>query len=79
MNTIDSLIQYFGSQRKLASVAHVTQPFISLAHAGKRKLGIEPCMRIESASDGFFRCEELRPDVDWAFLRGTATPPQKAA
>ena len=28
MNTIDSLIQYFGSQRKLASVAHVTQPFI---------------------------------------------------
>jgi len=29
---------------------------------------------IERATKGAVRCEELRPDVDWAYLRGTAQP-----
>ena len=28
-------------------------------------------MRIESATGGAVRCEDLRPDVDWAVLPGT--------
>jgi len=34
---------------------------------------------IERESKGAVRCEELRPDVDWAYLRGTDCPPKEAA
>jgi DNA-binding transcriptional regulator YdaS (Cro superfamily) len=27
---------------------------------------------IERETDGAVRCEDLRPDVDWQYLRGTA-------
>lgn len=30
------------------------------------------CPEIERATAGKIRCEELRPDVDWAYLRGTS-------
>ena len=29
----------------------------------------ERCPTIERLTDGEVRCEELRPDVDWAYLR----------
>lgn len=32
------------------------------------------CIAIERESAGAVTCEELRPDVDWAYLRGTAKP-----
>lgn len=37
----------------------------------------ERCPDIERLTGGAVRCEDLRPDVDWAFLRATdcATPP----
>lgn len=28
------------------------------------------CPQIERLLDGVVRCEELRPDIDWAYLRG---------
>jgi DNA-binding transcriptional regulator YdaS (Cro superfamily) len=31
----------------------------------------EHCPTIEKVFDGLVRCEELRPDVDWGYLRGT--------
>ncbi len=33
----------------------------------------ERCIEIEKAAGGAVRCEDLRPDVDWAYLRGTAS------
>jgi DNA-binding transcriptional regulator YdaS (Cro superfamily) len=32
----------------------------------------EYVISIEKATGGAVRCEDLRPDVDWEFLRGTA-------
>jgi DNA-binding transcriptional regulator YdaS (Cro superfamily) len=32
----------------------------------------EYCPAIERATGGLVRCEDLRPDVDWAVLRGGA-------
>lgn len=29
------------------------------------------CINIERESKGSVKCETLRPDVDWAYLRGT--------
>lgn len=32
----------------------------------------ERCPEIEKLTNGAVRCEDLRPDVDWSYLRGTA-------
>jgi DNA-binding transcriptional regulator YdaS (Cro superfamily) len=31
------------------------------------------CINFERETAGFVRCEDLRPDVDWAYIRGTET------
>ncbi len=49
----------------------------ALAVKGAR-IGESLCIAIERESDGTVRCEDLRPDVDWAYLRGTA-PAEKVA
>ena len=36
-----------------------------------QRLGESLCIDIERESSGAVRCEVLRPDVDWAYLRGT--------
>ncbi len=36
---------------------------------GKRRVPAERCPSIERATGGAVRCEDLRPDVDWAYLR----------
>jgi len=49
----------------------------SVGHLRNIAYGYRPCgeslaIDIERESGGKVRCEELRPDVDWAYLRGTA-------
>lgn len=46
---------------------------------GQKSCGEKLAIAIERESDGAVRCEELRPDVDWAFLRGTTGSDQAAA
>lgn len=46
--------------------------------------GQKPCrealaINIERESGGKVRCEDLRPDVDWAYLRGTSEAKTEAA
>ena len=36
-----------------------------------RLCGEKLAVEIERESSGAVRCEDLRPDVDWAYLRGT--------
>ena len=44
---------------------------------GVRRVPADRCPAIERATNGAVRCEDLRPDVDWAYLRGTfAVNPQ---
>lgn len=44
----------------------------------KRSIPAERCPEIEKATEGIVTCEDLRPDVDWSYLRGTAKPTQSA-
>lgn len=41
-----------------------------------QRLGESLCIALERESGRQIRCEELRPDVDWAYLRGTAANDQ---
>lgn len=43
----------------------------------RTRVPAEYCPAIEKATAGAVRCEDLRPDVDWAYLRQTDC--QKAA
>jgi DNA-binding transcriptional regulator YdaS (Cro superfamily) len=38
---------------------------------GYRRAGESLAINIERESKGAIRCEDLRPDVDWAYLRNT--------
>lgn len=37
-----------------------------------RRAGESLAINIERETGGKVRCEELRPDVDWAYIRGTS-------
>lgn len=49
--------------------------------SGHTRVAIERCIEIEKATHGAVRCEDLRPEVDWAYLRGTtpSEPTNEAA
>lgn len=35
----------------------------------RTRMPAERCIEIEKALQGAIRCEELRPDIDWGYLR----------
>jgi len=43
--------------------------------AGGKTCGEKLAINIERESSGAVRCEDLRPDVDWAYLRATPSVP----
>lgn len=49
--------------------------FGAMAHNGKpKRVSAAIAIAIERESGGAVRCETLRPDVDWAYLRGRQLP-----
>jgi DNA-binding transcriptional regulator YdaS (Cro superfamily) len=38
------------------------------------RFGLLLCVAMERASDGAVSCEELRPDINWSYLRDTSPP-----
>lgn len=49
-----------------------TYKYLRLVSYGAKTPGESLAIAIERESAGAVTCEELRPDVDWAYLRGTA-------
>ncbi|EJS96256.1 transcriptional regulator [Pectobacterium wasabiae] len=66
---------FTGQRRGLATLLGkelgVNASLISQWANGDRQVPAERCPEIEKATDGKVTCEELRPDVDWAYLRST--------
>jgi DNA-binding transcriptional regulator YdaS (Cro superfamily) len=60
-----------GGNLHLARAVGVSAVIISQWKTGARQVPAERCPAIEKATDGAVRCEDLRPDVDWAYLRAT--------
>ena len=67
-----------GTNLVLASAIGVSPVIISQWKTGARPVPAERCPSIEKATDGAVRCEDLRPDVDWAYLR-SSTQTKEAA
>ena len=62
---------------RLASMLGVAPAYLYQMATGIRSIAPARAIEIEKATAGAVRCEELRPDVDWADLRGSA--PKEAA
>lgn len=60
-----------GAQAKLARVVGVTPVSVHHWSTGARQVPAARCPTIEKATGGTVRCEDLRPDIDWAYLRAT--------
>lgn len=73
--TLIDLKTYFSqrdlSQSEFAKALGVPPALISQWKTGDRQVPAERCPDIERLTDGLVRCEDLRPDVDCAYLRGT--------
>jgi len=72
MTAIEVACKNLGSQRALAVMLGVTPATVNQWISGIRPIPAERCPAIERATAGAVTCEDLRPDVDWAYLRGTA-------
>lgn len=77
MNAIKHAAELIGSQRAMAEALGVTPGAVSQWQEGK--VPFEHCIPIERMTNGAVRCEDLRPDIDWAYLRATDCDIQKAA
>lgn len=60
-----------GTAVGLAKKLDVPATLISQWVNGLRQIPAARCPEIEKATDGTVRCEDLRPDIDWAYLRKT--------
>lgn len=69
---IEKACHILGGQTALARLMGVATPTVNQWVKQKRPVPIERCPAIERATNGAVRCEDLRPDVDWAYLRGTS-------
>lgn len=73
------ITQYLNSLSKDDRAAFVlrcetSEGYLRKAASIKQKLGVSLCVALEKESDGALRCETLRDDVDWAYLRKPTKP-----
>jgi DNA-binding transcriptional regulator YdaS (Cro superfamily) len=60
-----------GRSVKLAAALKVYPSFISKIANGTKRVPLEQCVPIEQFTEQQVTCEEMRPDVDWAYLRNS--------
>lgn len=58
-------------QEQFADRCETSVGYLRKALSCGQKIGESLCIAIEKESGRKVTCEEVRPDVDWAYLRGT--------
>lgn len=58
-----------------ADACGTSEGYLRKAISIHQQIGSDLCIKIERESGGAVKCEELRPDVDWAYLRNTPATP----
>lgn len=77
MEAIERAAEVLGSQTALADLLGVSKGAVSQWKEPGRRVPAEYCPVIERATREAGKpvlCEELRPDMDWAYLRLQAAP-----
>jgi DNA-binding transcriptional regulator YdaS (Cro superfamily) len=69
MKLSEYIAQERGRQAKLAKALNVPSVSVYQWAAGIREVPAKRCPSIERHTGGAVTCEELLPDVDWAYLR----------
>lgn len=77
MTPIATAIQIAGGPSKVARLLKCSVQAVCFYRDGKRKLPAHHCPDLEKATG--VPCESLRPDVNWAYLRGQTAPALPAA
>lgn len=67
MNGMTTEQQFFFAKRCSTTAGHIR----NIAH-GHSPCGEKLAIDIERETEGKIKVEALRPDVDWAYIRGTA-------
>lgn len=73
---MEELIAYLNSldtteQQSFATNCGTSVGYIRKAVSTGQKIGESLCINFERESNGMVRCERVRPDVDWNFIRET--------
>lgn len=63
-------VQKLGGQTNTARLLGVTVPTVHEWVKGVRRVPDRHCPTLERLTDGLVICEDIRPDIDWAFVRG---------
>lgn len=75
---IDRAIDIAGSMQALANALGVTRGAVFQWRLDGRRVPAEHCPKIERITFGRVKCEQLRPDVDWAYIRSTKAIAERA-
>ncbi len=68
--TLTNYLSAPGAKAALARLLGVAPVQVTHWSTGKRRVPAARCIDIERVTGGMVRCEELRPDMDWSFVRG---------
>lgn len=78
--TLDEYLSEPGRRAKAFAIVLGVKPVqVSQWRTGARQVPADACPSIERATGGKVTCEELRPDVEWAVIRGTIGNPGSIA
>lgn len=77
MNLTDYLEKSNLTQAALGELLGVSQGAVGQWRLEGRRVPAEHCPAIERISNREVTCEELRPDVDWKYLRSAASKSSK--
>jgi DNA-binding transcriptional regulator YdaS (Cro superfamily) len=66
---VELAVHHIGSMQALAEKLGVTKGAVSQWKLPGRRVPAEHCPQIERLTGGEVCCEDLRPDVDWKFIR----------
>lgn len=76
--TVKEAIDLAGGTSEIASLFDIAPASVS-GWIARGRVPAEHCPAIERHTGGKVRCEDLRPDVDWAYLRTPGTDVEQAA
>lgn len=81
---MNPILRYLNSlpvpeQAAFAARCRTTVGYLRKAASTGQRLGENLCINFERESGRVVTCEMLRPDVDWAYLRGTQAIAEQGA